>query len=265
MCEPNPEKLNELVGRLLNDVGAAISGASVLLGDRLGLYKAMADGKSVTPAELATKTRDCTNATCANGCRGQAASGYIDYRSAERNVLPLPRAGDGLRRGGLARIFRRRFRRCAVDLSGRTAKSRRRFEPARAWAGTNIRCACSRGTERFFRPGYNANLVSSWIPALDGVEAKLKAGAKVADVGCGHGASTILMAQAYPNSTLLRLRLSRALDRDAPGNWRRRPASATASPSRKPAPRIFRREATISSRSSIACTTWAIRWARASM
>ena len=84
-----------------------------------------------------------------------------------------------------------------------------------------------RGTERFFRPGYNANLVSSWIPALEGVAAKLSGGAQVADVGCGHGASTIVMAQAFPKSHIHRLRLPRRLDRAARARRRRRRASAT--------------------------------------
>ena len=117
------------------------------------------------------------------------------------------------------------------------------------------------GTERFFRPGYNANLVPNWIPALDGVEARLKAGAKVADVGCGHGASTIVMAKAYPSSSALIIICPRLNERRSS---HRRPASATALRSLRPTPRIFPRKATTSSLSLIVCTTWGIPSVRAS-
>ena len=96
------------------------------------------------------------------------------------------------------------------------------------------------GTERFFRPGYVANLVPSWLPALDGVEEKLRPAARVADVGCGHGASTIVMAKAFPNSRVRRLRLPRGVDRGGARAPPSAPASPTACASRSPAPRTSR-------------------------
>ena len=115
------------------------------------------------------------------------------------------------------------------------------------------------GTERFFRPGYQANLVSSWIPALTGVEAKLVAGARVADVGCGHGASTLIMAEAYPASTFVGFDPHEPLDRRRPGRGRRRPGSAIGSASRWARPRTSAAPAGTWSASSTASTTWATR------
>jgi SAM-dependent methyltransferase len=178
MREPNPEKLNELVGKLVGDLGVSLAGASVLLGDRLGLYKAMADGAPVTPSGLAKKTKMHERYLREWLC-GQAASGYIDYDSEKDTFSLSPEQAMAFAEEGSPAFFAGAF-----DVVQSTYLD----EPKVA------------GTERFFRPGYNANLVPNWIPALEGVEAKLKAGAKVADVGCGHGASTIVMAQAYPNS-----------------------------------------------------------------
>ena len=198
MREPNPEKLNELVGKLLNDIGASLSGASVLLGDRLGLYKAMADGKSVTPSDLAKKTK-LHERYVREWMSGQAASGYIDYDSEKDAFSLSPEQAMAFAEEGSPAFFAGAF-----DVVQSTYLDEPKVADAfRTGKGVgwheHSKCLFS-GTERFFRPGYNANLVPSWIPALDGIDAKLKAGAKVADVGCGHGASTIVMAQAYPKS-----------------------------------------------------------------
>jgi len=198
MREPNLDKLNELVGKLVGDLGAAMAGAGILLGDRLGLYKAMADGALVTSSELAKKT-GLHERYVREWLSGQAASGYIDYH-AEKNAFSLsPEQAMAFAEEGSPAFFAGAF-----DVVQATYLDEPKVAEAfRTGKGVgwheHSKCLFS-GTERFFRPGYNANLVPSWIPALDGVEGKLKSGATVADVGCGHGASTIVMAQAYPNS-----------------------------------------------------------------
>jgi len=198
MRDPNPDKLNDLMGKLVGDLGAAIAGAGILLGDRLGLYKAMADGKPVTSSELAKKT-NLHERYVREWLSGQAASQYIDYQ-ADKNTFSLS-AEQAM---AFAEETSPAFFAGAFDIVQATYLDEPKVSEAfRTGKGVgwhdHSKCLFS-GTERFFRPGYNANLVSSWIPALDSVEQKLKTGAKVADVGCGHGASTLLMAQAYPNS-----------------------------------------------------------------
>jgi len=198
MREPNTDKLNELVGKLVGDLGAAIAGASILLGDRLGLYKAMADGAPVTSSQLAKRT-GLHERYVREWLSGQAASGYIDY-DPQKNVFSLsPEQAMAFAEEGSPAFFAGAF-----DVVQATYLDEPKVAEAfRTGNGVgwheHSKCLFS-GTERFFRPGYNANLVPNWIPALEGVEEKLKVGAKVADVGCGHGASTIVMAQAYPNS-----------------------------------------------------------------
>ena len=198
MREPNLEKLNALVGKLVGDLGISLGGASILLGDRLGLYKAMADGAVVTPSELAKKT-GLHERYVREWLSGQAASGYIDYHP-EKNAFSLSaEQAMAFAEEGSPAFFAGAF-----DVVQSTYLDEPKVAEAfRTGKGVgwheHSKCLFS-GTERFFRPGYNANLVSNWIPTLEGVEAKLKAGARVADVGCGHGASTIVMAQAYPKS-----------------------------------------------------------------
>ena len=198
MREPNPDRLNELIGKLVNDLGASLAGASILLGDRLGLYKAMADGEAITSAELAKKT-GLHERYVREWLAGQAASGYIDYHPEKEAFSLSPEQAMAFAEEGSPAFFAGAF-----DVAQATYLDEPKVAEAfRTGKGVgwheHSKCLFS-GTERFFGPGYNANLASSWIPALDGVEAKLKAGAKVADVGCGHGASTIVMAKAYPKS-----------------------------------------------------------------
>ncbi|MGD1156803.1 MAG: class I SAM-dependent methyltransferase [Terriglobia bacterium] len=191
-------KLEKFMGQALGELGAGMNAALVFIGDKLGLYKAMAGAGPMTSAELAGKTgtheryvREWLNA--------QAAGGFVTYDAArERYTLPNEQAF------ALAVEDSPVYLPGAYQVIAAVIKDEPRITEAfRTGTGVGWHEHCAdlyQGTERFFRPNYAANLVSSWIPALNGVEAKLKAGAKVADVGCGHGASTLLMAKAYPKS-----------------------------------------------------------------
>lgn len=195
---PDPEKLNALMGRLVGDLGAALTGALVLLGDRLGIYKAMADGAPRTPREIAKKTK-LKERYVREWLAAQAASGLVDYDAAVAKFSLNPEQAMALAEEGSPAFFAGAFQ-VAQSMWLDEPKIAAAFKSGKG-VGWHQHSACLfKGTERFFRPGYNANLISSWIPALDGVEEKLKKGATVADVGCGHGASTILMAKAYPKS-----------------------------------------------------------------
>ena len=194
----NMDKLNAFMGQVVAELGATVNAGLIVIGDRLGLYKAMAASGPVTSSELAAKTgtaeryiREWLNA--------QAAGGFVEYNpETERYLLPAEQAM------ALANEDSPAFVCGAFELATATLKSGAEIESAfRSGAGFGWHqhdLGVSTGCERFFRPGYNANLVSSWLPALDGVEEKLRVGAKVADVGCGLGASTRLMAEAYPRS-----------------------------------------------------------------
>ena len=195
------DRLNAFLGRMVGDLGAIATGALVVLGDRLGLYR-RCGGDKMSAAELARRT-GTHERYVREWLSAQAAAGYVEYDDASEPVLPQPRAGGRLRRRGQPGGDGRRVR-GAVQLLARRGEGRRGI-PARARGlGWHDHSQCLfRGTERFFRPGYNANLVSSWLPALDGVVEKLQRGATVADVGCGHGSSTIVMARAFPNSSFV--------------------------------------------------------------
>jgi 2-polyprenyl-3-methyl-5-hydroxy-6-metoxy-1,4-benzoquinol methylase len=191
-------KLNDFVGRAVGDIGAAISAALVLIGDELGLYKAMAASGPITPGELAKRT-ETTERYVREWLNNQAAGGYVTYEPATgRYTLPPEQAV------ALADEASPAFLPGAFQVIAAAMRAEPRIAQAfRSGGGLDWGDQdpiLFVGTERFFRPGYLGNLVSAWIPALDGVEAKLKRGARVADVGCGHGASTILMAQSYPQS-----------------------------------------------------------------
>ena len=191
-------KLNEFLGQFVQELGAAMNVALVVLGDRLGLYKAMAGAGPMTPEELAKKTNTAERYV-REWLSAQAAGGYVTYDPAtQRFTLPDERAF------ALAMEDSPAYMPGAFQLVTAVLKDQPVIEEAfRTGAGVGWHehdAGLFEGTERFFRPNYAANLVSSWIPALDGTEQKLKSGGRVADVGCGHGASTILMALAYPKS-----------------------------------------------------------------
>lgn len=191
-------KLNEFMGKALNDMGAAISTALVLIGDRLGLYKAMAGAGPMTSEKLAKKTGTAERYVREWLC-GQAASGYVTYDSATKKfTLPDEQAM------ALAVDQSPAFIPGAYQIIASTILDeptvREAFKTGKGVGWHEHNCNLFEGTERFFRPGYSAHLVAEWIPALNGAHSTLQSGGKVADVGCGYGVSTILMAQAYPKS-----------------------------------------------------------------
>ena len=191
-------KLERFMGQAVGELGAGLNAALVIIGDKLGLYKAMAGAGPMTSVELAEKT-GTTERYVREWLNAQAAGGFVTYDAATgRFTLPDEQAL------ALAVEDSPAYLPGAYQLIASVLKDEPRITEAfRTGAGVGWHEHCAdlfQGTERFFRPSYAANLVNSWIPALEGVEAKLKAGAKVADVGCGHGASTILMAKAYPKS-----------------------------------------------------------------
>jgi 2-polyprenyl-3-methyl-5-hydroxy-6-metoxy-1,4-benzoquinol methylase len=191
-------KMQAFLVRAVGDIGAAMSAVLALIGDKLGLYKAMAGAGPLTIAELARKT-GTTERYIREWLGNQAAGGYITYDAAtEKYTLPAEQAA------ALADENSPFFISGAWEVIAAVFKAEPRMaENFRTGGGLDWGehdCRLFSGTERFFRPNYRGNLISSWIPALDGVQAKLEAGGKVADVGCGHGASTILMAQSFPKS-----------------------------------------------------------------
>lgn len=194
-------KLNEFVGKFVGDLGAVMHAATILIGDKLGLYKAMADGEPISAEELAGRT-GMDERYMREWLSAQAASGYVEYDPETGNFrLPPEQAF------ALTNEYNPLFAPGGMQLAASTIKDADALAEA-------IRTGKSvgwhehhhdlfEGTERFFRPNYISSLIGDWIPALDGVEEKLRTGAKVADVGCGHGASTVILAQKYPNSTFI--------------------------------------------------------------
>lgn len=190
-------KLQDFMGKLVTDFGGAALAANVLLGEELGLYRAMADGETVTPAQLAKKT-NCNERLLREWLSAQAAAGYVEHKAGAFRLPPEQALALAVEdspvflAGGTAAI-------AAMFIDKDKLVTAMRGNGALAW-GDHHPCLF-RGVERFFRPGYKAHLVAEWLPALEGVVPKLEAGAKVADVGCGHGASAVIMAQAFPKST----------------------------------------------------------------
>jgi SAM-dependent methyltransferase len=192
-------KLEEFMGRFVGDLGAALSAALVVIGDRLGLYRAMADGSPVTAEELAQRTGTDPR-YLREWLSNQAAGGYVTY--LDGRFFLSPEQSLALAQEGSPAFVPGAFQ-LATALTKDEEKISIAFQGGHGVGWHEHHHDLFAGTERFFRPGYAANLISSWIPALDGVQAKLESGALVADVGCGHGASTILMAEAFPRSEFI--------------------------------------------------------------
>jgi len=194
-------KVHGFVEKALGDLGSALTASLVVIGDKLGLYRAMADAGPTTPAELAARTgttERCTQEWLA----AQAAAGYVHYDPATRRyTLPAEHAV-ALTQEDSPAFLLGAFQTMTAAMRSEP-KVTEAFRTGKGLGWHEHEPDLFEGCERFFRPGYNANLVSAWIPALEGVEAKLARGARVADVGCGHGASTIIMAKAFPRSTFV--------------------------------------------------------------
>jgi SAM-dependent methyltransferase len=191
-------KLNEFMGRFVDDLGATLSAALVVIGDRLGLYKALADGGPLDAAELARRT-GTDGRYVREWLSNQAAGGYVSYDPERERFSLSSEQAFALAKEGSPGFVPGAFQ-LATALVKDEPKITEAFRSGEGVGWHEHNDDLFSGTERFFRPGYVANLVPAWIPALDGVEAKLTAGALVADVGCGHGASTLIMAEAFPNS-----------------------------------------------------------------
>ena len=193
-------KLQEFLGKAVGDLGAAMSATLVLVGDRLGLYKALA-AAALTPAELASRT-DTNERYVREWLGNQGAGGYVQFDAASgkwslspEQALCLADPNGPVDMPGAYNIVEATF-----HALGRTLDN---FKTGKGMEWGEHHACLFHGTERFFRAGYNANLIGAWLPALDGVVDQLTRGAKVADVGCGHGASAILMAKSFPNSTVV--------------------------------------------------------------
>src|SRR5215472_7581826 len=192
------DKLNQFVGQFVNDFGATAHAGLVVIGEKLGLYKAMANNGPMTSVQLASKT-NTDERYLREWLSSQAAGGYVTYEKAtgtfslsEEQAFTLANETSPAYLPG------------AFELAlGALAAVPRIADSFRSGAGMGWHehdDGVFHGCEKFFRPGYVANLVNAWIPALHDVKEKLEAGARVADVGCGKGASTLLMAKAYPKS-----------------------------------------------------------------
>jgi SAM-dependent methyltransferase len=193
------DKLNAFLGRFIGDLGAAVHAGMVVIGERLGLYKGLAAGPA-TSAELAEKTKT-DERYVREWLASQAAGGYVSYDDKTQKFSLTEEQAFALANEDSPAYVPGAFQLALGSLASvpRIADA---FRTGAGMGWGEHDDSVFHGCEKFFRPGYAANLVSSWIPALDGVKQKLDAGARIADVGCGKGASTLLMAKSFPRSRL---------------------------------------------------------------
>jgi SAM-dependent methyltransferase len=197
-AEIDEAKLEAFMGKAVTDMGAVISAPLFVIGEKLGLYKAMAHAGPLTSEEVAERS-GAAERYVREWLRNQAAGGYIDYDPqtdrytlSDEHALALADEDSPFYILGVYDSV--------ASLYADEDKLLEAFKSGKGFGWHEHDHRLFRGTERFFRPGYRAHIVSEWIPALEGVQEKLEKGAKVADIGCGHGASTIIMAEAFPNS-----------------------------------------------------------------
>jgi SAM-dependent methyltransferase len=194
-------KLGELLGKFVGDFGAALHAATVIIGEKLGLYKALAAAGPLTPRELAAKT-ETTERYVAEWLAAQAASGYVEYDAKTGRFRMTPEQAMVLADDTSPTYVPGAFL-IAASVFKDEPTITAAFRTGKGVGWHEHHADLFHGTARFFRPGYAANLISSWLPALEGVVPRLEAGARVADIGCGHGITTVLMAKAFPRSTIV--------------------------------------------------------------
>ncbi|MGE5117467.1 MAG: class I SAM-dependent methyltransferase [Betaproteobacteria bacterium] len=194
-------KLNAFMGQFVNDLGAVMHAATIVVGDQLGLYKTLARIGPSTVDELAERT-ETDPRYLREWLSAQAASGYVTYEPASARFSMSEEQAFALAEEGSPAFVPGAFQVC-VDQFKSVPKMMQALRTGLGIGWHEHDPALFDGTERFFRPGYAANLVANWLPALDGMVARLESGASVADVGCGHGASTLIMAEAYPKSSFV--------------------------------------------------------------
>jgi SAM-dependent methyltransferase len=195
------QKLDEFMGGFVADLGAALSAALVVIGDKLGLYRAMGDGRPVSPEELAGRTKTDPRYV-REWLSNQAAGGYVTYDAATREFRLTPEQAFALAQEGSPAFVPGAFQ-LATALVKDEPKITEAFRSGAGVGWHQHHHDLFSGTERFFRPGYAANLIASWIPALEQAQGRLETGGLVADVGCGHGASTLILAEAFPRSKFI--------------------------------------------------------------
>ncbi|KAA5823518.1 class I SAM-dependent methyltransferase [Algibacter amylolyticus] len=199
--ELNETKLNDLLGKVVTEMGAAANGPLVTIGDKLGLYKTLSESGAMSSQQLA----DATNTAeryIREWASAQAASGYINY-DENTNTFSMSPEQTMVFGNAKSPVFMTGAFYAISSLYFDEPKLEKAFKTGDgvSWGDHNTCLFC--GTEKFFSPSYEGNLIDNWLPSLDGVVEKLKQGAKVADIGCGHAASTIIMAKAFPNSTFV--------------------------------------------------------------
>ena len=252
----DPDKLNAFLGRMVGDLGAIASGALVLLGDRLGLFRAMRVGRADDTRRPRRSAPAPTSATCASGSSAQAAAGYVDYDDAAGTFHLNPEQAavfaDDDSPASMAGAFE------VLSACGSTSRrSPKRSATGAAWAGTSTATACSAAPSGSSGPATTPTSCRRGCPRSTAWSTSCSAAPRVADVGCGHGASTIVMARAFPNSQFVGFdyHAPSVRGRHASGARRRRRATCA---SRSRTPRTSPAASTWW-RSSTACTTWATR------